>query len=517
MTNPQAEVDDLLAKLADPWWRITSGVLYKIIIKGEDDSDTLVIPFVPNHSQLRLLRRLHHRNLILKARQLGFTTLVAIVWLDHALFNANSRCGIIAQDREAAEVIFRDKVKFAYEHLPPELRVKMPLKADNASELLFAHNNSSIRVATSMRAGTIHRLHISEFGKICAKYPDKAVEVVTGSIPAVPENGILIIESTAEGQEGEYYKMTQRAMALQQQGKKLTRRDYRFHFFPWWQAPEYTLDDPGVVMTDRDRLYFERIEGEAECTLTPGQRAWYVNTRDSDFSGKEERMWQEYPSTPSEAFKTSTEGVYYANELAVARKQGRVLKIPVVDVPVDTFWDIGRRDSTAIWFVQLVGMEYRLIRYYEASGERLGHFIKYLQDTGYMWGHHYLPHDAAHKRLSDTNKSTEEMLNDLGLVKTVIVPRIDNEQDGINATRALFSQLYFDEDGTSEGLARLANFRKSWNKSLGAWRDEPVDDDNCHGADALRQLAQAVEGGIYIRAGSSKSTAFKRRGSPMAA
>ena len=103
-----------------------------------------------------------------KARQLGFTTLVCIVF-DTALFSENMRCGIIAQDREAAEVIFRDKVKFAYENLPEELKAAMPLARDSASELLFAHNNSSIRVATSMRSGTIHRLHISEFGKICAE------------------------------------------------------------------------------------------------------------------------------------------------------------------------------------------------------------------------------------------------------------------------------------------------------------------------------------------------------------
>src|SRR3546814_20426280 len=70
-----------------------------------------VVPFKPNRAQRQLIARLWHRNIILKARQLGFTTLVCIIWLDHALFNADQRCGIVAQDREAAEVIFRDKVK----------------------------------------------------------------------------------------------------------------------------------------------------------------------------------------------------------------------------------------------------------------------------------------------------------------------------------------------------------------------------------------------------------------------
>ncbi|MCP2839718.1 hypothetical protein NK952_24270, partial [Salmonella enterica subsp. enterica serovar Typhimurium] len=68
-------------------WRISN--LYKIIVKGDDDPDDegLVITFKPNRAQRRLIARLHHRNIILKARQLGFTTLICILWLDTALFS----------------------------------------------------------------------------------------------------------------------------------------------------------------------------------------------------------------------------------------------------------------------------------------------------------------------------------------------------------------------------------------------------------------------------------------------
>lgn len=510
--------EELTRILADPMLRLTS--LYRIIVKDDDDDEGLVLQFKPNRAQRRFLSRLHSRNLILKARQLGFTTLIAIAWLDHALFNANVRCGIIAHDRESAKVIFRDKVKFAYDNLPDDLRSRMPLAVSNADELLFGHNNSSIRVATSMRSGTIHRLHISEFGKVCATNPAKANEIVTGSLPAVPLSGITVIESTAEGQEGDFHDMTRKAQKAQQQGNALSIRDYRLHFFPWWEEDAYTLPDDEaakVVITEADNLYFHKIEAEIKQALTPGQRAWYVSTRDGELQGKAERMWQEYPSTVDEAFQVSKDGVYYAKELADTRKSGRILKIPVVDVPVDTFWDIGRRDHTAIWFLQKVGMEVRWLKYHEASGEKLGYFIKYLQDTGYIWGHHYLPHDAAHKRLSDTNKSTQEMLEDLGLRNTEIVPRIDNELDGIGMVRKHFNTFYFDKEGCAEGLARLDGFKKSWNKQLGAWRPTPADDDNCHGADAIRQYAQAVEAGIYIGPARSAKPKAVRRGSWRAA
>ncbi len=94
------------------------------MVKSDADALGTVVAFKPNKAQRRLMARLWNRNIILKARQLGFTTLVAILWLDHALFNADQRCGIIAQDREAAEAIFRDKVKLAYERLPAPIRIR---------------------------------------------------------------------------------------------------------------------------------------------------------------------------------------------------------------------------------------------------------------------------------------------------------------------------------------------------------------------------------------------------------
>lgn len=197
--------------LADPWWRLTSGQLYKIMIKGDDGETNLVAPFIPNTPQLDLLANLHTRNNILKARQLGFTTLIEIFLLDCALFKANVRAAVIAQSEDVAKTIFRDKVSFAYKNLPASLRAAMPLERDSASELLFAHNNSSVRVATSARSGTLQYLHISEFGKICAKFPDRADEVITGSIPAVPTNGMVFIESTAEGQDGHFLQDIQKS------------------------------------------------------------------------------------------------------------------------------------------------------------------------------------------------------------------------------------------------------------------------------------------------------------------
>jgi hypothetical protein len=506
----QQAAAELARNLADPMWRLCN--LYRIIIKGDEDEEGLVIQFKPNRAQRRFLARLHHRNIILKARQLGFTTLICIAWLDHALFNPNSRCGIIAQDRETAEAIFTDKVKFAYDNLPDALKAAMPLTKCTTSELRFGHNNSMIRVATSVRGGTYHRLHISEFGKICAKYPDKAKEVVTGSIPAVPLSGVLVIESTAEGREGEFYEMTQRSIALHQAKKELTARDYRFHFFPWWQAPEYRMPADSVIITDKDREYFEALEAKMECTIEPDQRAWYVATRNADFPSKPERMWQEYPSTPEEAFQKSTEGTYYVNELALARKQGRITIVPwEKSIPVNTFWDIGLNDEMAIWFHQRIGMQDRFIRYYENSGETFSHYVSYMQGLGYVWGRHYLPHDGDTKRLGTVqNWTPKQMLEDLGLRNIEIVERIDRVQTGIQMVRDVFGACWFDEKDCQQGLIHLENYRKEWDTRLAVWKDEPRHDKASNGADAFRQFAQGFQGGAggtYKRRKSSWRTA----------
>lgn len=502
-----ADPGELARCLADPEWRLFSGALYQIIVKGDDEDDeSFVQPFKPNRAQRRFIKRLWHRNLILKARQLGFTTLIAIMWLDHAMWNASQRCGMIAQDRETAEAIFRDKVVFAYDHLPEEIRERFPLARASTKELVFAHNKSSLRVATSVRGGTIHRLHVSEFGKICAKFPAKAEEVVTGSFQAVPLSGIIVVESTAEGTDGEFYKMCQRAMALVTGKAVLTRAQYRFHFYAWWQDPSYTIDPAGVSISDELIDYFNEIEQLMGCKIDGGQRAWYAEKQRNDFAGAEERMWREYPSTPAEAFQQSVAGNYFAKELMILRKRGGITDVPTLDLPVYTFWDIGRSDGTAIWFMQMLGQEDRFIWYYEGHNEDLRHYAHELQKRGYVYGAHFLPHDADHKKLSDYNRSVKDQLQLLLPGQTFfIVPVVSQLITGIYATRKHVKTAWFDLDGTKQGIERLTHYKKKWSTADSRYLDETPDKSNgcSEGADAFRQYAQAKELGLIASAAST--------------
>ncbi len=492
--------DDWDACLCSPRWRILSGQLYKIMVKGDGEAEGHVMPFVPNQAQRDFMEALHYRNVILKARQLGFTTLIAILWLDHALFVPDQRVGIIAHSLEDAASIFRDKVKFAYTNLPDPIRARMPLARDSAKELLFSHNNSGIRVATSMRSGTIHRLHISEMGKMAAKFPEKAKEIVTGSLPAVPLTGVAIIESTAEGQSGEFYEIATRAEKLAQMGRAPGSTEWKFHFFPWWRDPAYTIDPAGVSISAADAAYFAQVQAETGATLSPGQRAWYVSKREHDFSGDGEKMWQEMPSTSEECWRKSTEGTFYAPQLARARVDGRIGIVRHVEqVRVNTFWDIGAGDGTGIWLHQYVGTQDRFIRYIEGWGEGYAHYVRLLRETGYIFGGMFLPHDATHQRqMNDRIAAPIDMLMELAPDWSWhIVPRVETLQHGIDLTRAKFSNAWFDEEACAAGLDHLALYRKKWNARLGVWSHEPEKlEGHSEAADAFRQWAQGFDPGL---------------------
>lgn len=211
------------------------------------------------------------------------------------------------------------RVKFAYDCLPAELKAILSVSTDNARELQLS-NGSTLRVGTSMRSSTLQYLHISEFGKICAKFPDKAREIITGSLNALASGQYVFIESTAEGREGYFYQMCKEAQAIQYANKKLTSLDFRFHFLPWWQHKAYRINPEGIAIPSHFSSYFDNLQAIVNSQLDEEQRAWYVKRAIT----QGEDMKREFPSTAKEAFESSNEGLYYGRQMSEARQQGRI-------------------------------------------------------------------------------------------------------------------------------------------------------------------------------------------------
>lgn len=461
---------------SDQWWRLNH--LYWI-----RDKKGQRVKFVLNTAQERLYNEQWYLNTILKARQLGFSTLIDILILDTCLFNPDVKAGIIAHHKDDATAIFQEKIKYPYDNLDPFIKQQISASTDRAGELAFS-NGSSVRVSTSFRSGTLQLLHVSELGKIASKYPEKAREIRTGAFEALEAGQRIFVESTAEGREGEFYDMCNKAKALKDSHATLTTLDFKFHFYPWHENPEYVLPIDNVVFTRDDLRYFQDLEGRG-ITLTPEQQAWWIKKHGTLL----EDMFREHPSYPEEAFKASVIGAYYGETITWMRRKGRIGNVPCESgFPVYTSWDLGMDDSTTIWCFQEIGREVRIINYYECSGESLEHYANWLRDTGYTFMGHYLPHDVNVKELG-TGKTRKMVLEELAVRPIHKVDRPKNTDqvlDQIEQTRSFLKRAWIDESHCDKGIKALENYRKEWDEKLGTFKRTPLHNWASHGADGIR-------------------------------
>lgn len=469
--------------LRDKWYRLNN--LYQII-----DEYGKPVTFRMRPTQERFFEEMWFMNNILKSRQHGFTTFIDLYILDEIVFNSDKEAGIIAHRKEDADKIFRRKIKYPYDHLPGWIRAERYPLTDSKSELMLS-NNSTIYVSTSMRSGTLQYLHVSEFGYTCAKAPDKAEEIVTGALEALHEGSIFFLESTARSREGFHYDWCKKDQDLKRMKRPLTRLDRKFFFFAWHEDPKNSLEDD-VPINSRNLDYFQKTEAAIGKKLTPAQKSWYIKKKE-DLG---EKIKQEHPSTPEEAFEASIEGAYFANEMVAVRETNRICSVPIVNgVSVNTCWDLGLNDFMAIWFFQIVGREFHFVDYYENSGEGFPHYARILnekaKDRNYQNGKHWAPHDIAQHEMGDY-RTRWEAAADIGLIFE-FVPRVKEKMNSIEAARKFLSICWFDESFCELGISRLDNYCKRWNDHLGCWADEAKKDDNRHGADAFQTIAMASD------------------------
>ena len=503
----ELDMDLVISKLGDWRWRMDN--LYYIVNKDGD-----MVKFIMNWCQLMLFNNLWSRDLILKARQMGLTTGIQMFILDQCFFNKNTRAGVIAHGLEPAQDIFENKIKYAYDHLPDYVKALNPKVRSNGKHLKF-RNESSIRVGTSMRSGTLQILHISEFGKICRRYPERAREIVTGAFPTVNEKGTIFIESTAEGEDGPFYAYTMTAKEDQENARKLARKSYRFFFFPWFQCPDYRTSEEEVAIVDipaRLQDYFYELEMDIGVELDDRQKAWY--TLEEKILGDD--MFRENPSTPDEAFKQIIRGAYFVREFSNVHKEGRITTVPYSkNVPVDTWWDLGMSDQMVVWFTQTIGGWIHCINYYENSGRGMKHYIDVLRGDErvhqsildsvdkaarealkesleemkeYSYGNHYGPHDLEVRELMGDGRTRVVKAKEFG-ISFKVVPRVNDKHDAIDAVRDVLPICLFDEVKCAVGLKRLRNYRREWDQKLGRWKDQPLHDVNSNGADAFMTMA----------------------------
>ena len=226
------------------------------------------------------------------------------------------------------------------------------------------------------------------------------------------------------------------------------------------------------------------------------QEGWYAETFKSSETGiiSDLELNEAKHLMPEEVYEAEFEcsfdsaaiGSIYAKGLTKAEEDGRITKVPYqTDIKVNTFWDLGMQDKTAIWFVQIKGSAFHIIDYYENSGESLEFYASVLDEKKYLYDTHYLPHDANVRELG-TGVSRVETAQSLGM-RTSIVPKLSID-DGINAVRMLLSRCWFDHEKCKDGLDALRQYR--WAVSdKGEVKNRPEHSWCSHAADAFRYFA----------------------------
>jgi len=219
---------------------------------------------------------------------------------------------------------------------------------------------------------------------------------------------------------------------------------------------------------------------------------WFPETLMLEKDALKNRDIEAYNQVWEGLCRQSVDGAIFAKELQQAELDGRLTKVPYdATKPVHAVFDLGWADSTAIWFLQFVGMETRLIRYIEDNQKTISHYLATMQTFGYVYDKVWLPHDAENKTLAAAGRTIDDIVRAAGY-KTQILPRVPI-LDSINAARTIFPSCYFDRDNAADGINCLRHYRYEVDPATGQFSRNPLHDHYSHGADAFRYIALMIK------------------------
>lgn len=255
------------------------------------------------------------------------------------------------------------------------------------------------------------------------------------------------------------------------------------------------------IGTPKGQNHFKDIYDTAKLAMKKGNPDWFaalykasetgIMSHDELNAAKMTMSNEEYEQEFECSFTAALVGSYFGKYMEEAENEGRIGSVPYDrHVPVDTFWDLGIDDTTAIWFVQQIGQEIHLIDYVEDSGKGLEHYAKTILQKPYIYREHCLPHDGAARELG-TGKSRQETLRAMGLKGTRVLSRWD-VSDTIHAVRMIMNRCWFDEDKCERGIICLKNYERKWDGKEGVFKNTPRHNWASHGADAFRMLGQGL-------------------------
>ena len=247
---------------------------------------------------------------------------------------------------------------------------------------------------------------------------------------------------------------------------------------------------------ESDATYQRFIQHQPENAIVQkinwNDNPWFPETLDLERRTLQSRDPEAYNTVWEGLCRQTVDGAVFAREMQMAELEERITKVRYDPTkPCYTVWDLGWADSTAIWIVQFIAQEIRLIRYIEDSQQTISHYLALLQTFGYVYDTHWLPHDAQNKTIGSNGRSIEEIVRNAGF-KTKIIPKT-SVVDSINAARTLFRNCYFDRDNCYDGLQCLRHYKYDVDPDTKQFSKNPLHDQYSHGADAFRYIALGVQ------------------------
>jgi hypothetical protein len=486
---------ELCDKLRDPLFRICN--LYKI-----RDADGKDVQFTPNGPQRIVLHAIYvlgwNRLLIPKARQLGFSTLFAIICLDETLFSDGKQASIVDQTQsDASEKL--NKVRFAWERLPNKIREDAVV--NNGKEIAWA-NGSRVCGGMNARGGTNQVLHISEWGPIAFEDPARSQEIATGAIPSASgTNAKIFCESThMGGKGGDWYDMIKQALETPEEFR--TSKDFRVMFFPWWMEKRYRIKGDIKMIGSDTMKYFEQLKDKHGIVLDDEQKMFYFK----ESQRLKRNMLREFPSVIEECWAAPTPGMIYAQEIDKARSQGRINPnvLYIDSYPVYTAFDIGAPENQKVWLFQVIGDKIKLLEALSGGDEckMPAHWAKLLKKKDYNYGGHFLPHDG--------ELLWRQQLQEAGLSGVVCVPRQGSVWDGVNDVIEGLARCEINSILCENGLNALEAYHSKLERDGNSVRDVPVHDWASHFCDALSIAFQAMRRGMLIDRSGIKPMGFSQ-------
>jgi len=289
-----------------------------------------------------------------------------------------------------------------------------------------------------------------------------------------------------------------------------------------WDIIDPTIRKEGseIWVTFNTRFKFDHIY-QLFIANTPPPGSWVkrVNWQDNPFftdvlKDQMDHMksvdYEKYLHIWEGQLKKLAQGAIFGNQMLRAWEEERVCRIPIAyGSQVYTFWDLGRNDHTAIWFMQEIGKEYRMIDYFENRLQDIEHYCRVVSGRAteeemrkfgiteednkrrqqYLYGAHFMPHDVVHQSLG-MHKSRMEQFEEGGVYPIEVVPRVASKNEAIEAGRQIFPMVWFDESRCEKGLECLSNYRYEYNDDRDTHNQTPHHDWASNGSDAFMQFAQ---------------------------